>query len=239
MEAMVHRLLLASVFVAASAVTALAQAPGEYEGAGAPGNVEPQVVANPCGACRDVMATRWAVGLSVGSFSVAPKDTPDASTDFGVGQLALRYRATYHLELELAVGGGTERLMDGSDGSREVQTVALGARYRFAASRDWNWWLMGALGSTSIADRNASDQQRQDQQRPLGEVGLGLERRFDHLALQAELRALGTGPTRASQGAPKAVPAGGNQVPPPPGPAMAPSDQLSGGELTIGASYYF
>jgi hypothetical protein len=248
MGPMLHRLVIASLFVAA---TAHAQAPGEeVEGAGAPGNVAPQpapvVVDNPCGGWHahyhDVMANRWAVGLSIGSMSFAPKDTPDAKTDFAVGQLALRYRATYHLELELALGGGSEKLMDGTDGNREAQTVALGLRYRFLAAHDWNWWLMGAIGSVAIADKNASDQERQDLTRPMGELGIGVERRFEHFALQAELRAAGTGQTRAEKQAVMGTVTGGttNVSTPPPPPTSSPTtDQLSGGSLTIGASYYF
>src|SRR5262249_36863704 len=138
MGAMVHRFVFASLFVTA---TAYAQAPGDSEmqpeandGYGAPGNTAPQaqpaVADNPGGGWHahyhDVMANRWAVGLSVGSMSFAPKDVPDAKTDFAVGQLSLRFRATYHLELEVALGGGTEKLMDGTDGNTEVQTASLG-----------------------------------------------------------------------------------------------------------------
>jgi len=250
---MVHRLVLASLFIGA---TAYAQAPGDTDmqgmsggdGGGAPGQVAPVATTNPCGGCpmmaatapRDVMANRFAVGLSIGSFSLAPKATPDAKSDFGIGQLSVRYRATYHLELELALGGGQEQLMDGTAGDREVQMGSLGLRYRFAAAQNWNWWLMGALGEVSIASKNASDAERKDAQRPMGELGIGLERRFNHFALQAELRAAGTGQTRAERGVMTTTvdPNGAKMTPPPLGTSSS-SDQLSGGTFTIGASYYF
>src|SRR3954470_5244888 len=63
-----------------------------------------------------VMDDRWAVGFSVGGMSIAPSDAPDDQTHFTVGELALRFRATLHLELELAVGGGRERTQDNMDG---------------------------------------------------------------------------------------------------------------------------
>jgi hypothetical protein len=191
------------------------------------------------------MATRLAVGLSIGQFSVAPKAAPDAKSEFGIGQLSLRYRATYHLELELALGGGQEKLMDGSAGDREVQMAALGLRYRFAAAQNWNWWLMGAVGAVSIASKNADDIDRKNAQRPMGELGIGLERRFNHFALQAELRATGTGQTQADRqmvGVTTVDPNGMKVTTPPPNPTGTPTsstDQLSGGMFTIGASYYF
>ena len=244
---MVHRLVLASLFIGA---TAYAQAPGDtdmQDGGGAPGQVAP-VAANPCGGCpmaasapRDVMANRFVVGLSIGSFSLAPQASPDAKSDFGIGQLSFRYRATYHLELELALGGGQEQLMDGTAGDREVQMGSLGLRYRFAAAQNWNWWLMGALGEVSIASKGASDAERKDAQRPMGELGIGLERRFNHFALQAELRAAGTGQTRAERGVMTTTvgPNGANMAPPPLGTPSSSNDKLSGGTFTIGASYYF
>ena len=249
---MVHRLVIASLFIGA---TAYAQAPGDpdMDGGYAPGQVTPVVTTNPCGGCpyaaamstpRNVMATRFAVGLSIGSFTLAPQDSPDAKDQFAVGQLSLRYRATYHLELELALGGGQEKLMDGTDGDREVQMAAIGMRYRFAAAQNWNWWIMGAIGEVSIASKYAADTERQDQQRPMAELGIGLERRFNHFALQAELRAAGTGETRAEHDNPPMVGIddggmGGAVKGPSPSDPAAPKDQLSGGTFTIGASYYF
>ena len=94
---MVRVLALATVLVAFTA-TARAQAPGEVAPA-APA-AAPQVSCSGGSGPIDVMANRWAVGLSVGSLSTAPKDTPDDKTQFGIGELALRFRATPHLELE-------------------------------------------------------------------------------------------------------------------------------------------
>ena len=117
---------LAAAVVLLAASTAYAQAPGE---------TLPEVPAPPATDSIPVMANRWAVGMSVGSLSIAPKDSPDDKTQFGIGQLSLRYRATYHLELELAVGGGQQQLDDGSQGDLDVSTALLGVRYRFAAAR--------------------------------------------------------------------------------------------------------
>jgi hypothetical protein len=244
MAVMVRLFVLASLFVAA---TAHAQAPGEM----APGN--------PCGSCdggavhESYMAHRWSVGLSVGSLSVAPKANPDNKTEFGIGELALRYRATQHLELELALGGGREKLADGTQGDREANFGVLGARYRFNPGARWNWWVMGGLGGISVASQYASDQERKATERPMGQLGVGLERRFERFALQIELRGVGVGkrdnsndvqPATGAGGAPgMTTTKAGTPVPPPP-PLPPPNgmnapEGQSGGQLTIGASYYF
>src|SRR4051812_48683665 len=104
------KLLVATLVLAGSTATALAQTPGDYYGdaSGAPGMVSPQPTVIVTAPVRNVMANRWAVGLSIGGFSVSPDNAPDQQTQFNIGELALRFRATPHLELEVAVGGGSE-----------------------------------------------------------------------------------------------------------------------------------
>src|SRR5262245_48543379 len=139
-------IVLASLFVAANAY---AQAPGDYYGEGegdgydetvaAPGTVAPVVAPVPAPPPR---IRRWSIGLGFGSMNLAPHTNPEAESQFGMGQLAVRYLATRHLEIELAVGGGREQLEDGIEGDREVNQAVLALRYRFAPLSRWNWWLM-------------------------------------------------------------------------------------------------
>jgi hypothetical protein len=221
---------LAATVVLLAASTAYAQAPGE---------TLPEVPAPPATDSIPVMANRWAVGMSVGSLSIAPKDSPDDKTQFGIGQLSLRYRATYHLELELAVGGGQQQLDDGSQGDLDVSTALLGVRYRFAAAQKWNWWLGAGIGGIAVTRHDATDQEKKDANRPMGAVSIGIEHRWTHFALQAELRGFGVGERQDQQDAPpKAMPVA-DTMQPPPDVVVAPSDQKSGGMVTIGASYYF
>lgn len=231
--------LLAIAIPLLVAATAHAQAPGEVmdQPVAGPSMVAPVAVVAPD--TIPVMANRWAAGLSVGSLSVGPKDSNN-QTKFAIGQLSLRFRATYHLELELALGGGQEKLQDGTQGSTEVNVGTLGLRYRFAAAEHWNWWLGAAFGSMSVTPVGASDQQRNDAQRPLGSMSIGLERRWNQFALDAEIRGFGVGPRQQSPAPPKAMPvATGTNVMDPPTPSSSPDQQLSGGTFTIGASYYF
>lgn len=228
------RLVVASLFVTA---TAFAQAPGEVQPiapAAAP------VAENPCGGCFvPVMNDRWAVGLSIGSMSLSPKDSPDDQTHFGIGELAVRFRATRHLELELAVGGGRQQTDNGMTGTLDVSTFALDLRYRFMPEHHWNWYLMGGLGAAEIAPHDATDDQKKDANRGLVLFGAGIERRFAHFALQAELRFFSVmnddEPAKTTPVTGTVMPAGGA----PPASSTATFSEYSGGQLTLGASYYF
>jgi len=238
------RLLALSLAPLFAGSLAHAQAPGEeVPQPAAPAPDSP--CAAPCGGCsraESVMANRWSVGLSLGSMSLAPEGQPDNKTDFGVGELALRFRATLHLELEVSAGGGREQLADNQQGDREVNVAALSARYRFRPEAAWNWFVMGGIGGASVTRHDATKQERDDATHPLGMLGIGIERRFRHFALQAEARAIGIGdkdrndamvesPLPTKPGAPAAM---ATTIPP-----AAPSQKQSGGALTIGLSYYF
>jgi len=235
------RLFLVSLSPLLVATAAHAQAPGEMAPGQAPAVAPaPQPVVVVPAARESVMANRWAVGLSFGALGVAPEENQDDKTNFRVGEISLRYRATRHLELELAFGGGRQVLEDDSEGSLEASTGLLAARWRFMPEHKWNWFLMAGIGGTSIADHEASSEERDAQNRGMFALGAGVERRFRHFALQAELRAIGMGP-RDSADAEPAVDVMSGTAPaatPPPAPTSA-SDKLSGGTFTIGASYYF
>jgi len=232
--------IVAPVFVAA---TAYAQAPGEMAPQAMPAPVV-VVPAGPCAGCihEPVMANRWSVGLSVGSMGMAPKDSPDDKTNFAVGELSIRFRATPHLELALAFGGGGEKLSNDMEGQREVSMGALQLRYRFMPEHHWNWYLMAGLGGASVTDKGATDQERKDAQRGMFQLGAGLEYRFERFALGIELRGMGLSETKASQDNTVMVtPTTGASTtePPPPPTNTLSSGQYSAGQLTIGASYYF
>lgn len=184
---------------------------------------------------ESVMENRWSLGLSVGSMAIAPKDFPDDHTAFVVGELAFRFRVTPHFELEASAGGGRERTSDGMDGDLEVTTAMIAARWRFMPESRWNWFVTGGLGGAAITLHDATDQQRKDATQPMGMLGVGVERRFAHLALQAELRAFGMGKAKDSS---SDAPAAEMAVTVDPGPRSA-DIQRNGGSLTAGLSYYF
>lgn len=265
------RHLATLALVLGSSSLALADAPGDDEDDGGyygPSSVEPVVQPAPvvapvapvgpsCGSpmAVDVMAHRFAVGLNLGSASFAPEHSPDAKSDFAISELSLRYRATYHLEIELALTGGRQSLEDGSQGELAMGGGTLGLRYRFSPSSRWNWWLMGGIGETTIARHDATRSELDAAARPHGQLGVGIERRFQRFAIQAELRMTAVGDRHDDEtmavppvkGEPEPAPTnggGGTTVTPgtpqpiDPTYTMAPEKQ-SGGQFTIGLSYYF
>jgi hypothetical protein len=236
---------LGLALVPAFATAAYAQAPGETTPV-APTPATPAVVADPCGDCIDPMANRFAVGLNVGGMSVtADQDDTQTPTDFRTGELSIRYRATPHFELELLLSGGRQVLDTGEDGDLAMGGGTLAARYRFRAERAWNWWLMGGLGMTVIEHQQSTQAERDAAQRGHVAFGVGLERRFSHLALHAELRFVGMSPrsdmSDPNTAPPPVSPDTGAMQPPPVAPAsdVRTAQDLSGGQFTLGASYYF
>ena len=213
--------------------TAYAQAPGDYY---SDGDVAPPGMAAP--ATPEYVASvapfrpqRWSVGLNVGTIGLAPHMQPDNETDFDVAQLALRYRPWRHLEIELVVGSGSEQTPDGYTGNREVSEAVLSLRYRFSPQRNWNWWLGAGMGSLAVSYVGDSDDAVDAAQQSTLQFAIGLERRWSHFALQTELRAVGVAPNEAED---DVMPVRGALEAPP-----VSRDGWSGGQFTLGASYYF
>jgi len=188
-----------------------------------------------CADCREpVMANRWSLGVSIGSLGLAPNGSPDRRDDFLVGELALRFRATPHLELEVASEGG-QQAHDHRDDYLQMNTVMLAARYRFLPEAAWNWFVMGGVGAAAIASHDATDEERRNAIQPLGMLGIGVERRFAHFALQAEARGVGLGKRTETTTAASAA-----MATPVAMPTMTTTEPArSGGSFSIGLSYYF
>jgi hypothetical protein len=253
MQAMTPRFWAFSLAPILAASSAYAQAPGEYDpyyAPAPPSSYAPAPApapANPCSyaeAPRSWMVDRVAIGLSLGSMSVSPDEAPEGTeTQFRIGELALRYRMSRRLELEFALSGGREVLESSEDGDLAAGSVTLALRYRFRPEQRWGWWIMGGLGGTVIAPHESTEVEREGAQRPLGMMGIGVERRFRRFALQAEVRGFGLGPRKdATEDVPVAVDGGGAPMPVarlPASAAVTHAEELGGGTFTIGASYYF
>jgi hypothetical protein len=235
-----HPRLALSVPLLLTASLAHAQAPGEAPTQPVVMVPESACVACGCNRAESVMSRRWALGLSLGGMSVAPESRPDDETAFAIGELALRFRATRHLELELAVGGGRERTADDQDGELAVSSAILAARWRFRPEHAWNWFAMAGFGGAAVTRHDASDDERSDATQPLVTLGVGIERRFRRFALQAEARVVGMGTRERGDEvmAQSAEPRGPLDMDVVVAPSAA-DEQRGGGAFSIGLSYYF
>ena len=236
--------ILGSLVVAS---TAYAQAPGDYSGDAeygediAPPSMAP-VVAPAVVVAPPPPQRRWSVGIGFGNLELAPHTAPDASTDFDIAQLYVRYRPWRHIELELALGGGHETDGEYSDGYRDVSSAVLSVRYRFSPHRRWNWWLMAGMGSLAVTNEYASDEEREDAGQSTLQFGAGIERRWTRFALQFELRAVGVAPHETGDMAPKVEPAYPTNVMTPPPDYSTPdrsNDGWAGGQFVLSGNYYF
>lgn len=231
-------------FVVAVAVgsssSALAQAPGEVPSAPVGYGPPPPVLIAP--APPSVMQHRFAIGISLGGAGYAPSDGSAADGEdigFSVAELELRFRLNPRIELLASFAGGREAGDNGEAGDLATGSFAIAARYRFLPEQPWSWWLMGGLGGQVIAPHQSSTDTRDAATRPLGLIGIGVERRFHRFGIQAELRAVGLG-SRSDADDTYDVPTS----PGTPGTALYAddlvyADSLSGGQFTVGASFYF
>jgi hypothetical protein len=206
-----------------------AQPPGETAPVPAPVYVQPAHEVEP-------MADRFAINLNLGGFSVAPEDADEGSeTNFNIAELQLRFRATRRLEIFLAFAGGRQQLEDDQEGDLAMDQVTLGLRFNFRPTHHWNWYLMAGFGSTLIAPHDTPEEFRDDMRRSHGVFGIGLEHRWQHFALSAELRGVSV-EERDDMYETQPVVDGG-----PRGETASLMDgrELGGGQFTIGGSYYF
>jgi hypothetical protein len=192
--------------------TASAQAPGEVQ------PIAPPPATIVCADCVAVMEHRWSVSLSLAATGLQSKDNTD-QTNLGGGEVAVAFRATPHLELQLQLADAHEN-HQAVDSHMELGSVALAFRYRFLPFQHWNVYAHAAIGSTTLTQ----DAQPNSDARAMFQLGFGGEYRFDHFAIHFELRALAIA---------------GLMTVPLTDPAIRLSGQLSGGQALLGASYYF
>jgi len=225
-------LLSALSFVALGTAPALAQdgPPGMCECA-APAPLAP--VAAPS---EGWDGRKWGVGLRLTSLSLQGEEEGAPESQFGGGGIEISYRLGARWELGLTLGGGHEKLEDGSDGRRELGQATLAASYHLRPYRRWDVFLSAGFGSTTIVDQDASDAMREEAARGHMMLGVGVERRLRRwpIGLSAELRAIGVAPREGDSAGARPGPTTG------PMPDIASEeDGMSGGELSLAAAYYF
>jgi hypothetical protein len=180
-------------------------------------------------------ARRFGVGLHLASLAIASRDNPDAEpTHLGGGGIQLRYQVTRRWELELGFATLREQDAEGMPIGPVIHTGTVGALYHMRPGRRWDWYLLGAIGGMHVGEHRDRDT---NPGRAMGQLGIGVERRWRRLGIGAELRAVGIAPdqTAVAQGA--TTPAARTEAPPPPTEDERRGD--GGAQFSLAATYYF
>ena len=220
---------LAATVLAAPSLAAAQEGPPGACACAAP--IAPTAVAAPA---RSLPT--WGLGLHLTSLSLAAQDTPEQQTDYSGGGLQLRYRVAPRWQLELSLDHVREQAEDGTDGDRQLQSVTFAALYHFRPHARWDWYLLAGVGATGDGNPDLSDEAREASQTAHVHLGAGVERRFRHVGIAAELRAVGIAPPEAD-GSDTPLPIGSDAAMTV--PRADEPEGISGGQLTIAATYYF
>lgn len=129
---------------------------------------------------------RFGLGLRLGGTSVST-DYSEEPEDYSTVGLTARYRLSRRWELELAVDHGQQDLGDGTMGPAELSAGTLSALLHLRPQARWDWYLLAGVGGSER--RPYADSDWAEERSHLA-FGIGLERRFEHLVIGAELRAL-------------------------------------------------
>lgn len=150
----------------------------------APGYTAPYYVAET--APEPWQSHRFGLGLRLGGTSVSTNYSVDPE-EYSTAGLAARYRVSRRWELELAIDHGQLDNGDGTMGPAELSVGTISALLHLRPQARWDWYLLGGLGTSER--RPYADSDWADERSHLA-IGIGLERRFEHLVIGAELRGL-------------------------------------------------
>lgn len=208
---------------------------------GAPGNVEPAPVIEPPLAAPQVvapvvapvpppkpadLARRWGVSARMVSMSLGSET---AKTEYGGGGLAASYRINRRWEVALAIDA-----LDAPEGP-DLHVTTVSARFHLTPHRRWDWYIVAGLGMIHEAPPEGESHENADKTaRGRFHAGVGLARRWRKWSLAAELHSVGVGPVEKSD---EAEPMTTERTVPP--TAMSTDESLSGGELTVAATFFF
>ncbi len=172
------------------------------------------------------LAHRWSVAARGVSLTLGDPSNDTSKTTYGGGGLSVGYRLNARWELLASFDA-----LDAPEGP-DLHAAALTARFHFHPLHRWDWYALAGLGAVHEVPLEEGDQMSVDgPTRGQVHAGVGLARRFPRWSLAAELHAVGVGPEKPSDTTSVMREA--------PGSAMSTGDKLSGGELTVAASFYF
>jgi hypothetical protein len=170
-------------------------------------------------------AQKIGVALRVGSLGLGERDSAEHQ-EVSTGGLGVRLRVSRRLELEAAIDHGEPR--DGSGDRVSITSATAAALLQLRPDAPLGGYLLAGLGATT---RQWGEDGPKDTRGHLA-VGAGVEYRFRHLVIGAEVRllALGEGDRDA-----EVEPAGLSAA----APSGEERDGLGGGQVTLSGGWYF
>lgn len=176
---------------------------------------------------------RFGLGLRLGGASVATAD-PEQPEDYSTLGLTARYRVSRRWEIELAVDHGQLDNGDGTMGPAEFSAGTISALLHLRPQARWDWYLLGGLGTSER--RPYADSDWAEERSHLA-LGIGLERRFEHLVIGAELRGLAQPPAEEPVYYSQPEPASSSGIRDPGPSGMATGSGAA--QATLHATWYF
>jgi hypothetical protein len=171
------------------------------------------------------LADEWGVGLRATGERVDPKDDGPNGIGMGGGGLLVRWRISRRFGLELGVDGVTGKLADGAF-ERKTSSAQLAATFHLTPGSRWDFYLLlgvgGATDRVTFVDASGAEMEQEFKETVL-RLGGGLEYRWEHLGIGAEVAAVGM--ARNDSDAALA----GDAVP----------RESGGGQWSVVATYYF
>lgn len=174
-------------------------------------------------------AHRLGLGLRFGGTSIATSD-PENPEEYSTLGLTARWRVSRRWELELAVDHGQLDNGDGTMGPAELSAGTVSALLHLRPHARWDWYLLAGVGGS---ERRPYAESPSAEERSHLALGVGLERRFEHLVLGVELRGLAQEATEQELDA-RPLPSGASHD-------HSANPQLSNGgaQATLHAAWYF
>jgi hypothetical protein len=178
---------------------------------------------------------RWSIGLRMTGTTTIDKDTSD-KTEWSGGGFDAYYRIAPRWELGLEGDGARQQLPDGGGpGDRTLGMGLVMARFHPWPHALWDLYGVAGAGAAAFSMVGATDAKAD---RGVGALGVGVTRRFGHLAISAELRSIGISAVQQPQ--PAAQPEAAVMTTTTMSPAPAASDSgFNGGSFSLAASYEF
>jgi len=138
-------------------------------------------------------ADEWGLGLRATGERVDPHDDATAQgIGMGGGGLLIRWRISGLFGLELALDGFDGKLADGAF-ERKTSSLGLTAQFHLTPGSRWDFYLLAGLAAVddkvSFRDANG-DQMDQEFKETEARLGAGLEYRWAHIGLGAEVAAV-------------------------------------------------